>query len=197
MTSREVSMRFDPREPLSAALARYYLANGFSPTAPERFIRIRFGAVTLPFPNTDGRRRVLRSHDLHHVATEYETDLRGEAEIAGFELGAGCGRSFEAWFYDLGAFSVGLARWPRRSLKAFLRGRHARSLLVEPTLAEVRTVGDLREALGLDSGQPTSAQDLLALVGLIALLVPYAALWPCAVAGMTVNALRARAPLTA
>lgn len=188
-------MRFDPREPLSAALARYYLANGFSPSAPETFIRVRFGPVTLPFPNTDGRRRVLRSHDLHHVATGYETDLRGEAEIAGFELGAGCGRSFEAWFYDLGAFSVGLARWPRQTVKAFLRGRHARSLLVEPNLAEVTTVGALRETLGLDAPQPTSLVDLLALAGLIGLLLPYAALWPWAVAGMTVSALRARAPL--
>jgi hypothetical protein len=189
-------MRFLPQEPLSAALGRYYLANGFSPESPETFIQVRFGGITLPFPNTDGRRRVLRWHDLHHVATGYETDLRGEAEIAGFELGAGCGRSFEAWFYNLGAFSIGLVRWPHRTIDAFLRGRHSGSLLVEPTLAEVPTVGALREVLGLDGARRSTASDRLALIGLVALLLPYAAVWPWAVAGMTVSALRSRAPLT-
>lgn len=186
-------MHFEDDAPLEEALEAYYRRNGFSPHAPERFIAVHFGRVTLPFPNTDGRRRVLRLHDLHHVATGYDTDLRGEAEIGAFELGAGCGNSFVVWFYDLGTWVIGLARWPRRTLRGFLRGRRTRtSLFTSPARAQAPTVGALREALGVvaDPG-PFRVSDAVALVGLVALLLPYALCWPLCAAGLTVAALRA------
>ena len=44
-------------------------------------MRLAFGPVRFAFPNTAGRVRAVRYHDLHHVVTGYATDWTGEAEI--------------------------------------------------------------------------------------------------------------------
>jgi hypothetical protein len=182
-------MRFDPSLPLDAALDQYFRENGFSPDAPERFIRVNLGRLRVPFPNTESRRRVLRRHDLHHIATELDTDLAGESEIAAFELAAGCGRSLAAWFYDLGAFALGLARWPRRVLRAFARGRRSRSLLVHPALGDARTVGELRAHLELPGEARFGWHDLPAFLGLLAVVALYLPSWPLLLCLFTAQAL--------
>src|SRR5262245_66055231 len=76
----------------------YPAANGFSlADYDKRWVRIQVGPVPLFFPNTGARRKAVPLHDLHHVATGYATDWRGEAEISAWELGAGCGRYWAAW----------------------------------------------------------------------------------------------------
>ena len=186
-------MRFPPELSLEAAREQYYRANGFSPDAPEWFVPIRIGRWTVPFPNSDARRRAIPLHDTHHIATGYATDLPGESEISAFELGAGCGASWPAWFYDLGGFALGVFAWPERTLRAFLRGRHARSLYLHPELAKARTVGELQQALGLEEQPGMRALDGLALAGMIGALLVYFLTWPLFFAVLYANAaLRSR-----
>ncbi|MBA2538194.1 MAG: hypothetical protein H0V17_01040 [Deltaproteobacteria bacterium] len=70
----------------------------------------------------------MKLHDLHHVATGYDTTWTGEAEIGAWEIGAGCGRYWAAWMLNLGATGVGMLHAPRREWRAFIRGRRSKSL---------------------------------------------------------------------
>jgi hypothetical protein len=65
------------------ARTEYFRANGFGDDGGHhaRWVKVKLGAVPLWFPNTDARRRAVRLHDLHHLATGYETSVVGEAEI--------------------------------------------------------------------------------------------------------------------
>jgi hypothetical protein len=69
--------------PVRQARAEYFRANGFGDDGgyDAQWVKVKLGAVPLWFPNTDARRRAVRLHDLHHLATGYETSLVGEAEI--------------------------------------------------------------------------------------------------------------------
>ena len=76
---------------LREARARYFAANGLPADGGyrERWVRAPIGPIPFAFPNTAGRRRVTPAHDLHHVLTAYATDIRGEGELAAWEIGAG------------------------------------------------------------------------------------------------------------
>src|SRR5204862_1379023 len=107
----------------------YFAANGFSLAGyTDRWVKLRVGPISLAFPNTQARRAAVQLHDLHHVATGYATTWTGEAEIAAWELAAGCGRYYAAWLLNLGAMGVGMVLSPRRVLRAFARGRRSHSL---------------------------------------------------------------------
>ncbi len=115
-------------------------------------------------PNTAARRAALPMHDLHHIATGYDASWTGEAEIAAWELGAGCGRYAAAWLLNLAAFPLGLAIAPRRTWRAFQRGRSSRALYDGTWDAGWldASVGELRSRLGLrDAPRPARPRDVL------------------------------------
>lgn len=82
----------------------------------------------------------------------YATTWTGEGEIAAWELGAGCGRYYAAWVLNLGAFAVGLVIAPRRTYRAFVRGRRSTTLYRTGVPADLarRDVAELRALLQLD-----------------------------------------------
>lgn len=111
-----------------------------------KLFRIQLGAVSVPLPNLRSRVEALRFHDLHHVATGYQTDLIGEAEVGAWELASGCRGYWAAWLLNFMAFVGGLALAPRRVFRAFVRGRRSRNLyrdawddaLLDQSLGELR-----------------------------------------------------------
>ena len=140
-------------ETVREARARYFEEAGLSEAGYQaRWVVLRAGPVPIPLPNVPARRRAVRLHDLHHVATGYDTSWTGEAEISAWELGGGCGQYAAAWLLGLGAVSVGLVIAPRRTWRAFRRGRRSRSLyggVFSEELLEL-TVPALRARLRLD-----------------------------------------------
>jgi hypothetical protein len=115
-----------------------------------RWVRVETKPFPVYFPNTACRVEAAKLHDLHHVAMEYETDWAGEAEIAAWEIASGCGRHGWAWLLNLGAFTVGMALFPRRLYRAFIRGRHSANLYREgfpDSELSAKTVEWLRERL--------------------------------------------------
>ena len=146
----------DHAETVREARSRYFADNGLSEEGYRaRWVVLRAGPVPLYLPNSRARQRAVPLHDLHHVATGYATTWTGEAEIAGWELAAGCGRYCAAWGLNLGAFGLGLLIAPRRSMRAFRRGRRGRRTLYrdqtgfDQSLLDL-TVGDLRRRLALE-----------------------------------------------
>jgi hypothetical protein len=144
---------------LRAGRQLYFERSGIEPGYDARWVTLRAGGIpVLVFPNTAGRVRAVRLHDLHHVVTGFDTTWTGEAEIAAWEIATGCGSFVAAWVLNLGAFVVGLFIAPRKLFRAFVRGRHSENLY--HTVGEWNegllggTVGELRAKLGLDRDPP-------------------------------------------
>lgn len=137
-------------ETVAEALARYHAENGFRGDAMvEDTLQVSvFGLPAVDMPNPRFQRHLLAKHDLHHVVTGYGTDLRGEAEMGAFELGAGSLHWF-VWLNNVAALWLGVL-CPWRTARAFVRGLKARSLYLDDTPYEAllaMSLDALRERL--------------------------------------------------
>jgi ubiquinone biosynthesis protein Coq4 len=139
----------DALENVRGARDRYLQASGFTTDSyadPE--FKVKVGFLTMRFPNPG----LLPMHDLHHVATGYDSSLLGEAEISVFELRSGSGNAL-IFFLCCGSILVGLCLSPRRMWRAWKAARGARSLYgtkvpYETLLA--MDVAQLRKVIGLE-----------------------------------------------
>jgi len=144
--------RYAPSLTLRDARAQYFLRAGFDERSySDRWVRLAvFGRPLLAFPNTAGRVRAVKLHDLHHVLTGYDTSWAGEAEIGAWELASGCRDHWAAWVLNAAASFIGLFVAPRRMLRALARGRRERNLygveISDALLGE--SVGAMRARLG-------------------------------------------------
>jgi hypothetical protein len=147
-------MTYDDTQSMGAARQRYFDDNGFDGSYDERWVKLKAGPIPLAFPNAPGRVRAVKLHDLHHIATGYQTTWTGEAEISAWEIASGCAHFAWAWYLNLSALAIGLAIAPAAVFRAFVRGRHTSNLyhsegeFREPILH--RSVGDVRRSLKLD-----------------------------------------------
>jgi len=125
----------------------------------EKWVTAKIGPIPFAYPNTQGRKRLLAFHDLHHALLDYDTSLAGEAELAAWELGTGL-ENKTAIRYALRVFGFMLPlRWGRL-FRAFVRGRHCRNLLdhgLDDATLE-RSVGEMRRELGLESPVPEPSE---------------------------------------
>jgi hypothetical protein len=140
-------------ETMRQARARYFDENNFGADGgySSKWVDFKLGPLPMPFPNAPARVKAVKFHDLHHLLTGYRTDIFGEFEISGWEIGAGCHTYAAAWFLNLSGMAAGLAIAPRRVFRAFRRGLASRTLYAydfEPLLD--RTVADLRQETGVD-----------------------------------------------
>jgi hypothetical protein len=139
------------------ARALYFEVNRFGESGgyDDNWVDFKLGPVPMPFPNTPARVRAVRYHDLHHVLTGYDTNFVGELEISAWEIAAGCRGYVAAWQLNLGGMFAGLLVAPRRTLRAFLRGRHSRTLYGEDLEALLESrVAELRLRTGVDRVTP-------------------------------------------
>jgi hypothetical protein len=165
-------VNYDANLTMRDARAVYFEANGFGASGgyDDAWVSLKLGPVPVSFPNTPGRVRAVRYHDLHHVLTGYDTDNAGEFEISAFEIAAGCRDFYAAWFLNLGGTTAGLFRWPRRTFRAFLRGRASQSLYgqpLEPLLDA--TVSEARARMRCPDEPPPARASDVALFGLTVL----------------------------
>ena len=163
-------MIYDPEMSLGKARSRYFELNGFPVDGgyEERWIKVKMWRIPVWLPNTKGRRKAVRLHDLHHIVTEYPTTWRGEAEISGWEIGGGgLHRYYAGWILDLMNVAQGLVINPRGLYRAFLRGRQSGNLYRSEFSDELlnHSVGEFRRRLRLyEQSRPASFQDRLAFV---------------------------------
>jgi hypothetical protein len=164
---------------LGQARRLYFDANGFGDGGyDKKWVKLEAGPIPIFIPNSKGRVRAVRLHDLHHVLTGYDTTWTGESEIGAWEIGAGCADHWAAWVLNFNAIAIGLAIAPAATYRAFVRGRRTRSLydgeFRESLLDE--KVGAVRARLGLDRAPRAAGSDpvvfaLVCVVGVITLLV--------------------------
>lgn len=165
---------------LRAARAAYFAASGFDErTYTSDWVELEFGPLPFRFPNTEGRKRIVPLHDLHHALTGYSAKLSGETEIAAFEVGGGMRDAWIGWFLNLLTFSWGAVWRPRAILRAFLRGRRSVNLyqeapepgLLDQPVAEVRAARGIAEA---DESLSASAGDIAVFLGWWLAAIPVA-----------------------
>lgn len=148
-----VAIDYPTELPMQEARLLYFRANGFGDDGGyhKKIDWVKLGPLKIPVFNPPARVYALRFHDMHHVLTGYATDWGGEFEISAWEVAAGCHDAWVAWLLDLGLLAAGLLVMPRRTLRAFLRGRYSRSLYRHGDRnLEDDTVGALRAFTGLD-----------------------------------------------
>jgi hypothetical protein len=148
----------------------YFDANEFGADGgyAKRWVQVKLGPVPFWFPNSPGRVKAVRYHDLHHVATGYDTDLVGEGEIGAWEVASGCRGFVAAWVLNLLAMVLGSLLSPERLFRAFVRGRHSRNLYGDAfdDALLATSVGALRKRLDLDAPPPApTTADLTAFLG--------------------------------
>jgi len=147
----------------------YFDANGFGADGgyAKRWVKVKLGPLPLAFPNSEARVRAVRYHDLHHVATGYDTDWTGEGEIAAWEIASSCRGFLAAWWLNLSAMAIGLAIAPARIFHAFVRGRHTRNLYAERFDDQLlaTSVGALRKRLDLASAAFATTSDRAVFAG--------------------------------
>jgi len=161
---------YDPGLTLREARARYFIANDFG--GPEgnygdRWVKVYLGPVPFVFPNTPARVHAVRYHDLHHVLTGYPTTMKGETEIAAWELASGCRSMAAAWVLNLLGMALGLVIDRKALFAAFVRGRHSDNLYEGEDLDGLlsRPLGEQRAKLRLDRDPPeATAADRAAFV---------------------------------
>jgi hypothetical protein len=149
--------RYAPDAVIRDARERYFAIAGFDNGGyADKWVRLKAGPLTVKFPNTAARVRSVKLHDIHHILTEYDTSWTGESEIGAWEIASGCGRHLVAWTLNLGAFGIGLVIAPRRTYRAFIRGRHSRNLYPSAFREEMldERVGSLRDELSIGSEPP-------------------------------------------
>ena len=165
---------YEPEMTMRDAVTRYFVDNSFGPDGGygSPWVDLTVGPLKVVIPNTKGRVKAVRFHDLHHVLTEYETTLTGEGEISAWELTTGCANHPAALVLNLSAFASGMLISPRKTIAAFRRGLRTGNLYRDEYGPELlsQTVGALRERLGLRRGQelgPVTARDVVMLTGAV------------------------------
>ncbi|HEX8398115.1 MAG TPA: hypothetical protein VF644_11865 [Pyrinomonadaceae bacterium] len=167
---------YNPELTLRDARAQYFAVNNFGWGGyDDKWVKVEYGLLRFYFPNTKGRVKVVKYHDLHHILTEYGTSLSGETEIGAWEVATGCTRSLAAWLLNLSGFAAGLFINPGGVYKAFLRGRQSSNLYhlsFDDELLSQR-VGQLRQQLSLDkpSEPPTFIDNIVFVVWAIVSVV--------------------------
>ena len=174
---------------LRGARARYFEQAGLGSdggyAAP--WVRLKLGPVPFAFPNTAARVRAVRYHDLHHVLTGYATDWIGECEISAWEIAGGCRRFVAAWVLNLFAFSAGCILAPRRTFRAFVRGRHAANLYSRADLDEILDLGvdEVRGELDLSvEASVPRPWDWAAFLAWFLLSILHASIWLLVLVGL-------------
>ncbi|MGK3997958.1 hypothetical protein [Sorangium sp. So ce1024] len=194
-------VQYDEGLTMRQARAIYFDVNRFGADGGygDAWVDFKLGPLPVPFPNTQARVRAVRYHDLHHVLTGYDTNTIGEFEISAWELGAGCKDFVAAWQLNLGGLFAGLLSAPRRTVRAFFRGRRSESLYGRPFEALLdRTVSDLRREMRVDAppSGPTAGDvlwlALASLAGLAMAVLGFAFVLVVAPIGIANLALRRR-----
>lgn len=146
----------------------YLEENGFTVASyAAKWTDASIFGIPVKVPNTRRHAWAIMLHDLHHVATGYGTDMRGEGEISLWETRRGL-RSLGLYVASIVAFGSlgGLVLAPRRAIAAWKASGGALPSLFAggDTEAEYEallalTVGELRARLGVpEAGLVTSRE---------------------------------------
>lgn len=176
-------MKFSSSTIVKDALSTFYRKHDFGTEggANKKIVKIKIGSWYFILPNTQGRKRALIFHDIHHLVAGYNVDFKGEAEIGGREIGSNCKGYLTALFLNLMAFTAGVFIYPKRVFNSFVRGRHSQNLyhnIIEKDQLLKMSIKEIQTLLQLNRPYNRTTLDVLffiiwILIALAVLSVPF------------------------
>lgn len=161
-------------------LYQFYAENGIPNEggSNDLFFDFKILKITFQLPNPEFRRKVIHIHDIEHVLYECDTSWKGEAFIAGWEIGSGMWKHIPLNFLSLWAMGYSLWIYPIVVFKGFKEGSRNRGIidleLTKEALLDLQPE-ILKEKIKKDNYQPqflTLAFIFWGIISQIILLAP-------------------------
>jgi hypothetical protein len=148
-----------PDQTVGQAVQDFYIKYNYGEEGGihEKYAWMKFGFLSIPVPNVDGRRKHVYLHDINHIITGNDTTWKGESAISAWEIASGGWKNiYVIWIMAIWAMGVGVLLYPRNTLKAFKQGLTMKNAatcgLTKTDMYKLR-VTELRNIL---SNQPAS-----------------------------------------
>ena len=124
------------RELLADRIANHNLCPGAKDVdswLSVHWVRFRIGETLVPLIPLWGLKKALVAHDAHHAIMGFSSTLRGEVEVASWEVASGgCGWNLPFWLDRLLLVLIGLAACPTAVCSALRSGWSCRNLFGMP-----------------------------------------------------------------
>jgi len=116
---------------ISQQLHRFYLENNFPIDGGESaaFFELKFRLFTVKLPNPPFRKKVIHIHDIQHILYDCDTTWKGEAFIAGWEIGTNMWKHFPVGIMSLWAMGFSFLTHPKEVYKGYKKGVSVHSIL--------------------------------------------------------------------
>ncbi|WP_298766339.1 hypothetical protein [uncultured Polaribacter sp.] len=141
------------------ALQKFYKENNFPIDGGESdaYFNLKFQFFTLKLPNFKFRKEVIYIHDIQHILNNCDTTWKGEAFIAGWEIGTKMWKHIPIGFISLWAMGFSLLNHPKQLLKGYKTGINTKNILdlqlKKDTLLQL-PISDLKTALQKEHATP-------------------------------------------
>ena len=134
---------------IAHSLHQFYIKNNFKPDGGENdtFFEIKFKLFSLKLPNFSFRKKVIYIHDIQHILYKQDTSWKGEAFIAGWEIGTNMWKHFPVGILSLWAMGFSLLNYPKKVLKGYKIGLENKNILDINLKKEIilgKTIEELR-----------------------------------------------------
>ena len=116
---------------ISQSLQEFYRDNHFPTDGGEsnNYFELKFKLFTLKLPNSQFRKDVIHIHDIQHLLYNCDTSWKGEAFIAGWEIGTKMWKHFPIGFMSLWAMGFSLLNNPKEVLKGYKVGINSTGII--------------------------------------------------------------------
>jgi hypothetical protein len=116
---------------ISDALQEFYKKNNLSLDGGknEDFFELKFKLFTLKLPNSKARKKVIYIHDIQHVLYDCNITWKGEAFIAGWEIGTKMWKHFPIGMMSLWAMGFSLLNYPKEVFKGYKTGINNKGII--------------------------------------------------------------------
>ncbi len=106
------------------SLQKFYTENNFSADGGENeaYFDLKFKFFTLKLPNSNFRKKVIYIHDIQHILYNQNTTWKGEAFIAGWEIGTNMWKHLPIGIMSLWAMGFSVLNHPKDVLKGYKTG---------------------------------------------------------------------------
>ncbi len=127
-------------------LLAFYKANGVPDQggADLNHFHFKIAGITLRLPNPEFRKKAVHLHDIEHVVFDCDTSWRGEAFIAGIEVGTQVWKHFPVCLLSFWAMGYSLWLYPKEVWHGFKVGSQSQGLFDLPQSQETLMGMDLQ-----------------------------------------------------
>ena len=90
---------------------------------------LKFKLFTLKLPNSQFRKDVIHIHDIQHILYDCDTTWKGEAFIAGWEIGTKMWKHFPIGFISLWAMGFCILNYPKKVSQGYKTGLQCKGII--------------------------------------------------------------------